>query len=129
MANAEALAPSLQYSKSLNDVIDGSAQGAAAQCSGGKNGTTCGANWSTTKWDGTQGLGQDLSALEAILATIPSAGVRTGNSTGTTGNTGGTQTGGSQTSSSASPSGTNGAGKQGASMVLVVAALLFAYLN
>lgn len=121
LANAEALAPSLQYSIGLSDFIDKSANGAAGQCSGGKNGTTCGMNWSTAKWDGTQGLGQDLSALEIILATLPSSGVRSHNSTGTTGNTGG-----SQTSSGASSTPTNGARRQGASLAVLAVTIMLA---
>ena len=49
-----------------------SAKGAAAQCSGGKSGNICGSAWYQKKWDGTEGLGQDLSALEVILAIMPS---------------------------------------------------------
>jgi mannan endo-1,6-alpha-mannosidase len=112
----------LQYSSSLTTLIEKSAEGAAGQCSGGKNGTTCGANWSTTKWDGTQSLGQDLSALEMILAAMPSSGVRTDNSTGTTGHSNG-----SETSTGASPTNTNDARRQQVSMNVLVATIAFAY--
>ena len=128
LANAEALTPSLNYtskaSGTLTSVIDKSAEGAAAQCSGGKNGTTCGSDWSTSKWDGTQGLGQDLSALEMILAAMPGtpSAVHTENGTSTT-----AHNGGSATSSGATPSNTNGARRQGASLAVLAATAIFAY--
>jgi len=55
----------------VNFILQTSARGAAAQCSGGSNGTTCGSDWSNSTWDGTEGLGQDLSALNIILANLP----------------------------------------------------------
>ena len=39
---------------------------AARSCSGGPKGRTCGATWWYPGWDGTVGLGQEMSALEAI---------------------------------------------------------------
>lgn len=47
-----------------------SGQGAARQCSGsGKTaGTTCGIEWNSTTWDGTMGIGQQMSALQAVGA-------------------------------------------------------------
>ena len=47
-----------------------SAKGAAAQCSGGKNGTLCGFKWTRPKWDGSQGAGQQLGALNVVLANL-----------------------------------------------------------
>lgn len=38
-----------------------SAQDAARQCSGGANGRKCGLQWYNSKWDGTQGVGQQVS--------------------------------------------------------------------
>ena len=88
-----------------------SAEAAAAQCSGGENGSICGSNWATSKWDGTQGLGQDLSALEIILANMPSKEAQTENGTSTTGATGTT------TSDGATATNTNGAASNGIFMV------------
>jgi mannan endo-1,6-alpha-mannosidase len=48
--------------------IEASAKGAAGQCDGGTDGITCGAEWNTTTWDGTYGVGQQMSALAAIQA-------------------------------------------------------------
>ncbi len=43
-----------------------SAAAAAASCSGGADGTTCGTSWLTGNWDGTTGVGQQMSAMETI---------------------------------------------------------------
>ncbi len=52
------------------DIIDwylnSSAQAAAQSCSGGEDGVTCGLNWQSQGWDGYYGLGEQMSALEAI---------------------------------------------------------------
>jgi len=48
-----------------------SAQAAAQQCSGGSDGTTCGLQWTMgPKWDGTYGVGQQMSALEVIQSNL-----------------------------------------------------------
>lgn len=47
-----------------------SAKAAVAQCTGGPDGQWCGQKWYTQLWDGTQGPGQQMSALEAILGTL-----------------------------------------------------------
>lgn len=58
------LAP--QYSERVLALIDSSAAGAAASCSGGSDGKTCGINWGINGWDGLYGLGEQISALEII---------------------------------------------------------------
>ena len=50
--------------------LQSSAKGAAKQCSGGHNGTTCGTRWTRTEYDGRTGLGQELSALNVFLANL-----------------------------------------------------------
>lgn len=50
--------------------LDASAIGAAGQCDGGSGGTECGYHWTTTTWDGTSGLGQQMSALAAVGALL-----------------------------------------------------------
>jgi mannan endo-1,6-alpha-mannosidase len=100
------------YSRAAS-ILRASAEGAAAQCSGGPNGTTCGFDWVSDEWDGTQGIGQDLDALEVILANLPAKGLNRANTTvtgtssnGTTvtatdsGNGTGTQSGSVETSTS-----------------------------
>ncbi|EGW33840.1 uncharacterized protein SPAPADRAFT_70097 [Spathaspora passalidarum NRRL Y-27907] len=47
-----------------------SAAGAAASCSGGSDGISCGMDWSKGKWDGVYGLGEQVSALETIMSLI-----------------------------------------------------------
>lgn len=42
------------------------AKGAAALCSGGSDGVTCGFDWSAGKWDGWYGLGEQMCAMEVI---------------------------------------------------------------
>ncbi|KAK3671669.1 hypothetical protein LTR78_008402 [Recurvomyces mirabilis] len=50
--------------------LQASAQGVAGQCDGGSDGVTCGMEWNSTKWDGTYGIGQQLSALSVIQANL-----------------------------------------------------------
>lgn len=48
-----------------------SALAAAQQCSGGSDGATCGLRWTMgPKWDGTYGVGQQMSALEVIQSNL-----------------------------------------------------------
>lgn len=67
--------------QSIKAILQASALGAAAQCSGGSNGTVCGSDWSSATWDGTSGLGQYLSALEVMLAILPQKPLLTVNTT------------------------------------------------
>ena len=57
-----------------NKIIDRlrtSATAAALQCSGGDNGRTCGLKWTdNATWDGTSGVGQEMSALEVIQSNL-----------------------------------------------------------
>ena len=55
------------------ELLRASAIGAARSCSGansnqddGSTNSTCGTKWFVSEWDGTSGLGQQLSALEVI---------------------------------------------------------------
>ena len=50
--------------------LQSSAKGAAQQCSGGHNGTTCGTRWTKHKYDGKTGLGQEYSAFSVFLANL-----------------------------------------------------------
>ncbi|KAL8679841.1 MAG: hypothetical protein Q9186_003907 [Xanthomendoza sp. 1 TL-2023] len=53
--------------------IRASAAAAALQCSGGASGTLCGIKWSDgAKYDGTTGVGQQMSALEIIQSLLVS---------------------------------------------------------
>ena len=63
-----------------------SAIAAAAQCNGGPDGVTCGTTWTNKGvWDGSAGVGQQMSALEVIQSNlITKAAVPVTNSTGGT---------------------------------------------
>ncbi len=50
--------------------LHASAQGAAAQCSGGTSGTTCGRMWYKSTWDGKMGVGEQMSAMSVIQANL-----------------------------------------------------------
>ena len=48
-----------------------SAKAAAQQCSGGANGRMCGLKWTLgSEWDGSQGVGQQMAALEVIQSNL-----------------------------------------------------------
>lgn len=68
------LATTAQLVPALADTIwpyiQASGAGAAGQCDGGTDGITCGFEWNTTTWDGTYGVGQQMSALAAIGANM-----------------------------------------------------------
>ncbi|ODV58879.1 glycoside hydrolase family 76 protein [Ascoidea rubescens DSM 1968] len=58
------LAPSTR--STIESLIEASAKGAAASCSGGSDGVTCGIDWTMNSWDGWYGLGEQMSAIEVI---------------------------------------------------------------
>ena len=48
-----------------------SARAAALQCSGGANGRMCGLSWRKgSNWDGSQGAGQQMAAMEIVLSNM-----------------------------------------------------------
>ena len=59
MAVTSLLVPST--ASTIQAKLSASAQGAAGQCSGGGN--VCGEQWWTTQYDGTTGVGQEVSSL------------------------------------------------------------------
>ncbi|KAK5706365.1 hydrolase 76 protein [Elasticomyces elasticus] len=90
---------------SINAVLRTSARAAAASCSGGADETTCGSVWTNATWDGSNGLGQELSALEVFLANLPAQVLMNANSTTGTATTSGNRTattGGNSSSTSGS---------------------------
>lgn len=50
--------------------LQASARGAAAQCSGGTDGVTCGQRWYQTAWDQKYGVGEQMSALSVIQSNL-----------------------------------------------------------
>lgn len=51
-------------------LLASSAQAAAQSCSGGNTGNVCGTKWTQAGWDGTYGVGQQMSALEVIQSNL-----------------------------------------------------------
>jgi len=80
----------------IKSTLQKSASGAAASCSEGSNSTACGSQWTTAKSNGNTDFGQQLSALNIILANLAANA-----STPVTSNT--TKAGTSSHSASASP--------------------------
>lgn len=58
------------YTPSIRDDImsklEDTTPGVLKSCTGGVDGVTCGLDWSADRWDGEFGLGEQLSALEAL---------------------------------------------------------------
>ena len=68
LAGTSKLAPFTQGA--IGPLLQTSAAGASSSCSGGPNNQTCGAKWYIGGWDGTSGLGQQLSALEVMYSLL-----------------------------------------------------------
>ncbi|ROW04518.1 hypothetical protein VMCG_05002 [Cytospora schulzeri] len=64
MYASSVMAPSIQ--PNVHRLLDVSAMAAANACSGGSNSTTCGQKWYVGGFDGSVGLGQEMSALETV---------------------------------------------------------------
>ncbi|MCJ1408296.1 hydrolase 76 protein [Ptychographa xylographoides] len=99
MAASTTMAPFIY--KPVMVKIRASALAAAQQCSGGTDGVTCGQKWiNGATWDGTSGVGQQMSALEVIQSnlvqnstppfTAATGGISVGNPSAGTSGTGGT---------------------------------------
>ena len=56
-------------SDSITASLGSSAKAAAQQCTGGDDKTECGSKW-TTSFDGSTGVGQELSAMNVVLANL-----------------------------------------------------------
>lgn len=54
----------------VGELLQASAKGAAASCTGGEFGNSCGSQWYINRWDGTTGLGQQLCAMEVMYALL-----------------------------------------------------------
>jgi mannan endo-1,6-alpha-mannosidase len=132
--------PAWNSHERIEFILQQSAKGAAKQCSGGEEGTICGSDWGSAEWDGSQGLGEDLSALNVILGNLRLSGsFATSNSSasesgGAAGNSTNTAGGGGEVNGSGAGNGTTqseGSGSQLAvSSIVLVGALgcLMAFL-
>ncbi|KAL7627935.1 hypothetical protein AAE478_002130 [Parahypoxylon ruwenzoriense] len=78
LASTVQLAP--YTSSRILPVLKSSAKAAVSQCTGGDNGRMCGLAWSTGKFDGKTGAGQQMSVLSALVSIMDgqSASVGTG---------------------------------------------------
>ncbi|KIX10333.1 uncharacterized protein Z518_01415 [Rhinocladiella mackenziei CBS 650.93] len=54
----------------LKPILETSAMAAAATCTGGDQGTSCGLKWTTGAFDGSTGVGEQMSALEVIQSNL-----------------------------------------------------------
>lgn len=54
----------------LKPILETSAQAAASVCTGGNNGTSCGLRWDFGSFDGSTGVGEQMSALEVIQSNL-----------------------------------------------------------
>lgn len=115
---AQWMGEAMQVAPFTTDVIlaylQSSAEGAAEQCSGGDNRTACGTHWTRSEYDGKTGLGQELSALNVLLANLavnsssPTNANTTAATTTTTAQGKGTTTSSSSTTTtSGKPTGTS----------------------
>lgn len=68
LAKASVVAPYI--AGPVNTLLSRSAEAAANACSGGQYGTTCGEKWYVGGYDGSYGVGQELSALETVQALL-----------------------------------------------------------
>jgi len=59
-----------QFASRIMPLIQGSAAGAAKQCSGGANGTFCGRRWWQPTWDGSESLEEEMSVLNVFSACL-----------------------------------------------------------
>jgi mannan endo-1,6-alpha-mannosidase len=64
LATASLILPST--AGKITPLLQTSAGGAVASCAGGPDSATCGTKWFTNNWDGTQGVGQQMVALEVV---------------------------------------------------------------
>lgn len=58
------MAPSL--SAEIQQYLTSTSEFVLKSCTGGTDGHTCGLDWSNNSWDGVYGLGEQMSALEAL---------------------------------------------------------------
>ena len=68
LAKSSIVAPYI--TSSVRTLLARSAQAAAQACSSGTDGTACGQKWYVGGYDGSYGVGQQLSALETVQALL-----------------------------------------------------------
>ena len=68
LAKSAIVAPYI--SDTVHNLLNASSNAAAQACSGGADGQTCGQKWYVGGYDGSKGIGQQLSALETVQAVL-----------------------------------------------------------
>lgn len=124
-------------------LLQGSAVAAAKSCTGGKDNDLCGVKWYTSKYDGTEGLEQQLSAagifvsnliafdkLEPATQATAENNTASGTSTGSPSATGtGTSTSSTSTVETGKGGGDNGAGVLASGPVVLVSVMVAGILS
>lgn len=59
-----------EITSDVRAILSSSAQAAAKTCFGGATGRFCGTKWFVEGWDGSQGLGQQMNAFQAISSLL-----------------------------------------------------------
>lgn len=70
MSKTSIMAPGLDVTGKFHKWLKHSAEAAGKACTGGVEGTKCGHKWYTKEWDGTDGVGQQMNALEVTQALL-----------------------------------------------------------
>ena len=68
MSKASIYLPSI--APTVSKYLVASAKAAAQSCSGGDDGSTCGVKWYVGGYDGTTGVGQEMSSLETVQSLL-----------------------------------------------------------
>lgn len=61
----------------ITPLLQSSAGGAVVSCQDGPAGTTCGVKWTLDAWDGTEGAGQQMCALEVVHGLLATGAAET----------------------------------------------------
>ncbi|KAI0973912.1 putative glycosyl hydrolase [Xylaria arbuscula] len=125
MAYTAQLAPTT--SSRIQPLLLSSAKAAVAQCTGGDNGRQCGFHWTSGKFDGVLGAGQQMSVLGAITSVLALDSVAP-----VTNQTGGTSSGNPDAGATRSPYNelsTITTGDKAGAGILTVVAISFASVS
>jgi mannan endo-1,6-alpha-mannosidase len=105
------------------NLLQTSAQAAISTCTGGTAGNQCGLKWTTKAFDGIQGIGEMMSALEVVQSLLqPQAANTLTSQTGGT-SQGNPNAGGTQTTNQMVLNPITGADKAGAGILTAIALL------
>jgi mannan endo-1,6-alpha-mannosidase len=122
--------PGASRDQLIRTILQDSAKGAAASCTGGDSKALCGEDWAKGQYDGSYGVGQQLNALEVFLANLPGKSLLTANTTQSLTSVGGSTRAGTSTTAAGAPGATGGASELsvGTSLPLIAMGVLSAYI-